>query len=419
MEVWHQFVAQIEKTLGREVVDQWIKTLKVVRFDAANLYLEARDSFQIHWFEEHIRPLLNKGFFNNNQRPVKIHLSLSSLEKKELTKKKEEISSFPIQADPLDPNFRLDQFLPLPQNLMAYKLISELSQTPFNPIYLYGPKGCGKTHLLMGAADLLLKKGKRVFYVHAETFTGHVVQAIRLGNMQEFRKVYRDIDVLIVDGIHIFSRKNATQEEFFHTFNTLHTLGRIILLSADVAPSSLKEIEPRLISRFEWGISIGLEKPDARVILEKKASLWNFTLSPELSSYLLASFPSDPILALQALIFRSKGSLPNLEIAKKLLNDLLANEEKNAFTPEKIIKTIAAHFGIRTEDLLGKSQTREYAVPRQIAIYLCREKLKMPYQKIGELFGRDHSTIMSSVKLIQKAVEEKKPEILEAIVGAD
>src|SRR5690606_5537529 len=124
----------------------------------------------------------------------------------------------------------------------------------------------------------------------AETFTEHVVQAIRLGYMQDFRKVYREIDVLILDDIHIFSRKSATQEEFFHTFNTLHTLGRPILLSAHVSPQQLPEIEPRLISRFEWGLSIRLEKGDARAILEKKAALWKFPLSEELVQFLLSHF---------------------------------------------------------------------------------------------------------------------------------
>jgi len=416
MEAWHQFLREVEKELGTDAVERWLMDLKISRFDAGNLYLEARDSFQVGWFEEHVRPLLKRGLLNNNQRPIRIHIA-GPPSKKEAVKKNESSPRLIINPDPIDSSLSLDHFVPSGQNLMAYKLILELSASaPCNPIYLYGPQGSGKTHLLMGAAQVLQRGGKRVFYVLAEKFTEHVVQAIRLGLMQEFRKVYRDIDVLIVDGIHIFSRKNATQEEFFHTFNTLHTLGKLILLSANVPPSSLIEIEPRLISRFEWGISIGLEKPDLRPILEKKASLWNISLSSDLINFLLDQFSRNPIQALQALSIRAKNlSQLTVEIAKQLLSDLLEEEQKHALTPEKIVKSIAAHFGIRSEDLLGKSQMREYAVPRQAAMYLCRERLKMPYQKIGELFDRDHSTVISSVKLIQKAVDEKNPDILAAI----
>ena len=400
MEAWQQFVTQLEKELGPAVVKEWIP--KVAKFDAGNLYLEARDSFQISWFEEHVRPRL-KGLLNNNQRPIKVHISAIN---KESPAKKEEPRALSFKPSPIDAEMTLENFVPCKQNLVVHKLLTE--SNPFNPIYLYGPKGVGKTHLLMGTALALQKTGKRVFFIRAETFTEHVVQAIRLGQMQEFRKVYRDIDVLIIDDIDIFSRKAATQEEFFHTFNTLHTMGRLILISANVAPMQLNEIEPRLISRFEWGISLGVEKSDTRVILEKKAALWNMTLTEELLNFLLEKFPKDPIIALQALALRCKGPPPSCLVAERLLKDLLEKEQENALTPDKIVKSVATHYGITAEDLLGKSQMREYALPRQVAMYLCREKLKMPFQKIGELFKRDHSTVMGSVKQIQKAIDEKK-----------
>jgi len=404
MEAWQQFITQLEKELGPAVVKEWIP--KLVRFDAGNLYLEARDSFQISWFEEHVRPRL-KGLLNNNQRPIKIHISTVN---KQSPEKREEPRVLSFKPSSIDPEMTLENFVPSQQNLVVHKLLTEAN--PFNPIYLYGPKGVGKTHLLMGTALALKKTGKRVFFIRAETFTEHVVQAIRLGQMQEFRKVYRDIDVLIIDDIHIFSRKAATQEEFFHTFNTLHTMGRLILISANVAPMQLSEVEPRLISRFEWGISLGVVKSETKVILEKKAALWNMSLTDELLHFLLEKFPKDPILALQALTLRCKGEPPSCLVAERVLKDLLEKEQENALTPDKIVKSVAAHYGITSEDLLGKSQMKEYAFPRQVAMYLCREKLKIPFQKIGELFKRDHSTVMGSVKQIQKAIDEK---IIEAI----
>ncbi len=402
MEVWQQFLSHLEQELGPDVVRKWVP--KLIRFDAANIYLEARDSFQISWFEEHVRPRL-RGLLNNNQRPIKVHLGT---EKKPQTKK-DESPRLSFSPDPIDPDMALENFIPSAGNMVAYKLLTE--NAPFNPIYLYGPKGVGKTHLLMGVASFLEKRGKKVFFVRAETFTGHVVQAIRLGQMQDFRKVYRDIDALIIDDIHIFSRKNATQEEFFHTFNTLHTSGRLVLISANVPPMQLSEIEPRLISRFEWGIALGLQGSEMQAILEKKAALWKMACSEELIQFLLNRFPQNAVLALQALALRSKGGTVTPLIAERLLKDLLEKEEENALTTEKIIKAIATHYGITSEDLLGKSQMRECALPRQVAMYYCRERLKMPFQKIGELFGRDHSTVMSSVKQIQKAIEEKKETI--------
>lgn len=405
MKEWEQFLSQLEQELGPHIVKKWVPPL--ARFDAANIYLETKDSFQASWFEEHVRPRL-KGFVNHNQRPIKVHLLT---EKKGEVKPQENRGGLSFSQTPIDPEMTLENFIPETSNLVAYKLLSEGS--PFNPVYLSGPSGSGKTHLLMGTAIALKKTGKKVFFIRAEAFTEHVVQAIRLGQMQEFRKIYRDIDALIIDDIHIFSRKGATQEEFFHTFNTLHTIGKMVLISAQVPPSQLQEIEPRLISRFEWGISLEIGKTAPLPILKKKAALWKIDLSEELTRWLVQKFPKNPILALQALAFRSKGAPLTQLIAERLLKDLIEKEEEEALTPAKIVKNVANHYGITSEDILGKSQMREVAHPRQMAMYLCRQKLNLPYQKIGEIFNRDHSTVMSSIKQIQKALEEKKIDLVE------
>lgn len=398
MREWDEFLSKLARELGPQVVEKWMP--KLVRFDAANIYLEA-DSFQINWFEEHIRPRL-KGFVNDNQRPIKVHF----LAEKKAPKGPLE-PSFSFSPDATFPEMTLEQFVPSEKNLIATQILTE-GAPPFNPIYLYGSKGAGKTHLLMGAALALQKKGKRVCFIRAETFTEHVVQAIRLGRMREFRNVYRDIDALIIDDIHIFSKKAATQEEFFHTFNALHTQGRPILISANAPPSQLREIEPRLISRFEWGITLELERSDLRLVLEKKALLWKMTLSYEMMNWLIEKFPNDPVLPLQALNFRSKGAFLNPMIGERLLKDLLEKEEAQSLTSGKIIKCVSAHYGITVDDLLGKSQIKGIVFPRRMAMFLCRKKLKLPFQKIGEIFDRDHSTVMSSIKQIQKEVDEKK-----------
>ncbi len=421
MLAWDTFLTQLEQQLGSQVVNQWVKSLRVVQFDAANLYLEAENTFQINWFEEHIRPRLKKNFVNNNLRPIAVHLQIASEKTEKTLSIAARSTSYEIKPDPLEAEFTFEHFFSSKHNLIPYELLKELDSSTlslgtFNPLFIYGPHEAGKTHLLMAAAHALQHK-KKVFFVRAETFTEHVVQAIRLGTMQNFRQTYRDIDVLIVDDVHVFAKKNATQEEFFHTFNTLHTSGKQIILSSHLAPSQLTEIEPRLISRFEWGLSASLEpSPQKKEILERKAQLWNLSLPSETLDFLLNEIPKQTIKALQALALRAEHVHIDPPLARKYLKDFLSREQEMLLKPEHIIQDLADHFGIKAEDLLGKSQTREFVLPRQIAMYACREKLKMPFQAIGELFGRDHSTVMSSVKQIQKGIlEEKKQDLIEAM----
>jgi len=278
----------------------------------------------------------------------------------------------------------------------------------------------------MAAAHKLVKQGLNVFYVHAETFTEHVVKAIRSSQMQKFRDIYRHQDVLIIDDIHHFARKSATQEEFFHTFNTLHTAGKQILLSSHLPPNRLEEVEPRLISRFEWGIQLHVEKLEKNALkqmLVKRSTLLQCPLDAAAVDFIIDSFrpiPSSINRALDALILRShlagktQQSI-SLLAAEKTLRDLIEAEQSRATTPEKIIAAAAAHFGISTEDILGKSHAQEYALPRQIAMHLCRTQLNLPFMKIGGVFSRDHSTVMTSVKQIQQRLEQFDKEIISAI----
>lgn len=439
MQAWEEFLQQQETELGQETVRKWLRSLKIQRFDACNLYLEAKDSFQALWFEEHMRNRVQTKFLNSNQKPIKIHLSVANAplkSQKKLGKPKElkdpPSPLFHLIFDELNPHYLFKSFLVGEDNQLTIKLLYEiagLSQQKiatlgtFNPIYLYGPTGSGKTHLMMSLAQIFRAQGLKTIYARAETFTDHVVSAIRAGEMSLFRETYRHIDVLLVDDVHIFSRKGATQEEFFHTFNTLHLQGKQIILTANCAPQELQLIEPRLTSRFEWGIVLPL-KPlhteDLRKMLKLKGESLQFNLPDKVLDFLLETFKSHPksiVKAFEALVLRlhldQNHSTQNLTVpsVKILLADLLNEEEKVALTPSKIIQIIADYYGIRKEDILGKSQTKECALPRQLAMHFCREKLKMPFMKIGDLFCRDHSTVMASVKYIQKSLEQESPDI--------
>lgn len=449
MRAWEEFLAKQEKELGKETVDKWLRPLKMARFDACNLYLEASDSFKALWFEEHMRSRVQKGLYNNNHKQIKVHISIASQKTEEALgskpKKKNFASTavsptFSLRFDEMDQEALFENFVTAPSNLLAYKLLEDScslekndpTSLHFNPIYLYGRSGCGKTHLLMAYAAQLKKMGKKALYVRAETFTEHVVEAIRSAEMQAFRKAYRGVDALLIDDIEIFSRKAATQEELFHTFNTLHVEGKQIVLSGGLPPGELKFIEPRLVSRFEWGIVIPLQmvpKEQMLSILQHKAAKISFPLQESVATFLLDTFGGSTktlIRALDALVLRthlnqglrSHSPAPlTLKTVHQILRDLIQEEEKAVLTPGKIIQTVAEYYGIRMDDILSKSQSRECALPRQIAMHLCRQQLNLPYMKIGDIFARDHSTVMASVKQVQKGVETKNQEIAGPLYG--
>jgi len=446
MQAWEDFVETLEMEMGSDTIQKWLKSLKILRFDAGNLYLEAKDSFQIMWFEEHIRQKVHTRFFNNNRRRIKVHLSLANapLKTKSGISKSQKIPkqsapSFTLNFDEPDLSCSFSSFVVSDLNVLTFRVFSQIAgitwdgekmhekvhESSLTPLYLSGPTGTGKTHLLMATATALRQKGLHVVYARAQSFADHVVSAIRAGEMSIFREAYRNSDVLIIDDVHVFSRKGATQEEFFHTFNTLHVAGKQIILSANCAPNELQFIEPRLVSRFEWGIALSLDFPSRdkmEQILHEKSKSLEFPLHQKVMDFLLDSFPNPKSLmkSLDALVLRVHLSKQSHKIpvnqltvfqAKDFLADLLLEQQAAALTPFSILQYVAEFFGIRMEDILGKAQTRDCVLPRQISMYFCRIELKLPYLKIGELFSRDHSTVMSSVKQIQKGIDADHEEI--------
>lgn len=410
MQAWDAFMRDLESKIGKKAVEKWLKPLKIVRFDACNLYLRAENTFQIHWFEEHIRKIAAKSFLNNNSHPIKIHFEFPS--KKPKAKIAAESSvHIPLEmsSEPLNPAQTFSNFLFEENNRVTLELCKRLAPGSFNPLFLYGPPGSGKTHLLMACANRLQKTGLKVFFVHTETFTEHVVKAIRGSEMQTFRTIYRNQDVLVLDDVHYLANRLSTQEELFHTFNALHTSGKQIILSGPDVPTQLEGVEPRLISRFEWGIILKLiPLPPKKFgkVLKNKAHLHRFTLSDEIITFIMENFSSSShamMRALEALMLRHRSnSTLTLDEAFIHLNDLLQEERKKKLTEQKIIAATSTYYGMRIQDILGKSQARECVLPRKIAMFLCRKKLRMPYERIGKIFGRDHSTAIASIRQIEK-----------------
>ncbi len=443
MEWWDEFLDEQEKRIGKPTVDKWLRSIEVIRFAKTTLQLSVADPFHKLWFEEHARAPLIQHLQKWGHKKLRIQLTTTgSIEKKKkIPRKKENVSSpapdlpsFSLTFEDLDPLLTRENFHVFPALEVPCKIIDEMigyvaeteeyrpNQTCFgyyNPLYLYGKKGCGKTHLLTAIAHAAEIAGLKPLYIQAEMFIDHVVAAIRAGEMSQFRQAYRNVDILLIDDIDLFSRKGSTQEELFHTFNTLHLNGKQIVLSAHCAPQELEKIEPRLISRFAWGMVLALPLPDKKertMLVKAKLKVFEFSLPSRLIDLLIDLFPSSPkrlIHAVEALFLRTKQrQLPSPQAllqqdVKKLLSDLIEEEQKKALTPEQIIRSVSEYFGIRYDDVLGKAQTKECVLPRQLAMHLCRSHLSLPYMKIGEIFSRDHSTVMTSVQTIEKKILNK------------
>lgn len=444
MRLWEEFLKQLDVELGKQTVDFWLRTLKLQKQTANTLYFTAADSFQVLWFEEHVRPIAQTRFVDESGQQW--HIQLKALKDEpaadeQLNKVKSRAKakraaatnasapSLNITGDTLDPSATFSSIHEHEGNRLAWRVLKKLSSDPqafisegYNPVYLYGPTATGKSSLLMAAANQLKDANKSVLYVTGETFTQHVVRAIRLGMMQEFRRFYRGIDVLLVDGVEVFTHKAATQEEFFHTFNTLHVGAKAIVVSAKVAPKDLKGIEARLVSRFEWGLLLSLEpalSAEMDAILKLQAQRLNLNLGPIQAKVLTEHFAPDPseltkaLTALSIRCHRHKLTLKQLIPSQihELLAGLKAQQIEQQLTAERIVQVVSDFYGITTKDLLGKGQQREFSLPRQVAMFLCREKLQLPFLKIAELFGRDHSTVMTSCKLIEKQRVEKNSRV--------
>lgn len=447
---WQQFVVQLESEFGSSTIDRWVRTLAIVDATPTKLSLEAQDSFQALWFEEHIRPRLFQLIDQQSSEKIQVQLRVKGVKptkKKRLEKKPTDFrESFTLPFEELDPTTLFEQFIAADDNEIIMKLLDELCQaqtrkklqsldalasstisipTVPNPIFLYGPSGSGKTHLLMAIAHRLRRSGINALYARAELFTEHVIRSIRAGEMSIFRSLWRKADILLFDDIQSLAKKSATQEEFFHTFNSLHLAGKQIVITSNCLPLQLQHIEPRLVSRFEWGIVLPcavVSKKQLSHLLEQKAHLLQFTLTPRITEFLIETFGTNPkscVKALQALILRLQTTtpqrlakvIPPLSSIRDILADLIEEEKQHALTGDKVIAAVAEVYGITPKDIIGKSQTREFVVPRQIAMFLTRKLLKLPYMKIGEFLQRDHSTVMSAIRHIEKQISSPQSDV--------
>ncbi len=425
MRLWLNYIRQKEASLGSEIADKWLKTLRVIKFDARNLYLETLDKFHANWVKEHIEQELKETFVNEREVPIRVHFSIAGSEAS--TKQESQPTEIKFKENFLEPHATFETFIPGSNNEIPFQILSTMAtieQKPvYNPVYVYGPSGSGKTHLLMSIAKSYQAIGLKPLYVNAQKLISDVIQSYRYSELPAFRKQYRKHDILIIDDIHLVSNKRATQEEIFHTFNDFHIKEKQIILSSSVAPRDLIDIEERLISRFEWGLTLffsHLSQKDLQSMVEKRLQLLQLKVSIEAKDFLISTFKNQKKLlrALDALYLRdqsSNNSELSLERVQIHLKDLIEDEDMEKLSSESILEFVSQEFDVAQAEVIGKSQEKEIAFPRKIGMYLLREKLKLPYKHIGKIFSRDHSTVMSNIKMIKSLIEQEKQEAIKPL----
>ena len=340
--------------------------------------------------------------------------------------KKEEVSPKAQSQDArceeahLNPKYTFDTFVVGSNNKFAQAAALAVAESPgdtYNPLFIYGGAGLGKTHLMHSIAHFIIDhdENSKVLYVTSEEFTNELIETIRNGNnsaMTKFREKYRNIDVLLVDDIQFIIGKESTQEEFFHTFNSLHSAKKQIIISSDKPPKDMEILEERFRSRFEWGLIADITLPDYETrmaILHKKEEMDGYDINEEVIKYIANNIKSNirelegAINKVMAFAKLEKKEV-TLELAEQALKDIISDEKK-VITPDYIISMVAEHFDVTVDDLCGNKRNSKIVTPRQIAMYLCREIISTPLKSIGKCLGnRDHTTIMHGIDKIEKEI---------------
>ena len=404
--------------LGQTAYDLGIKSL---RFSAANeraIRLVATDPSSASWMETH-----HPGALEEAMRAAGLPRRVDILGG---TRRQGEL--FPGEQGParrqrlrfgsLVPRYTFDTFVIGGSNQFAHAACKAVATQPgyhYNPLFLYGGVGLGKTHLAnaIGHENLQRQPQSRIAYLSAETFMTQLITALRRDRMDEFKTMFRKIDVLILDDVQFLANRERTQEEFFHTFNALHEARRQIVLTSDKMPRDIPGLEERLRNRFEWGLIADIQAPDMETrvaILEKKAELEGLDLPRDVAIYLASHIDSNvrelegSLTRLSAFASLSKTAI-SVEFARKVLQDVL--RDRRSVTIEAVQATVCEHYGIRLADLLSKKRTKNVALPRQVAMFLTRKLTSASFPAIGERFGnRDHSTVIHAVTTVHRKLSE-------------
>ena len=400
--------------------ETWIRDLDIESADIGNIVLVANNAFQKESILSRYHDLIKNTFNYITNRNCEITVILKDDIPEEEIEVAKQLSNNPnsYPNSTLNPKYTFDSFVVGNSNRFAHAAALAVAEAPaiaYNPLFIYGGVGLGKTHLMQAIANEILvnNRNANILYVTSEKFTNQLINAIKDGKNELFRNKYRNIDVLLIDDIQFIAGKERIQEEFFHTFNTLHENGKQIIISSDKPPKDIKLLEDRLKSRFEWGLIADISNPDYETrlaILRKKAQLDNIIIDDEILSDIATKIDSN-IRELEGILNKliANASLTNcqitIEMAEKAINDVVTKKDK-VLSLELIQETIAKYFNITVEELKGVKRSNDVTFPRQIAMYLCRNVAQLPLTKIGEGFGkRDHTTVIHACTKIEKEVQ--------------
>lgn len=443
-EVWFKFSEKFQESTSENVFNAWIKPLIPLEITDTYLKVGAKNNFTKKWLEETYTSIIEgmlASITDTNLKFIIENLDLkteTTISEPSPTKTLEElipptVNNTPSKSDfsqsdlfdedfksNLNPKYIFENFVIGNSNRFAYAAAQAVAQNPakaYNPLFIYGGVGLGKTHLMHAIGNQIRTENPKakILYISSEKFTNEIINSIQNKNTDAFRKKYRYIDCLIIDDIQFLKNKEMTQEEFFHTFNTLYEANKQIIISSDRLPREIETLEDRLRSRFESGLLADIQPPDLETriaILRKKAESENILIPHEVISLVASSIDTNireiegaytKIVAYASLM----GSPISLDLAKKILDAMGTNTKSRQITFEDIVQVTADYFKIKKEEFFTKKRTQNIAYPRQIGMYLCRELADLSYPRIGELFGgRDHTTVIHAYEKIAKKIKD-------------
>ncbi len=432
--LWNDTLSQLESNLNPQHFNTWIKPLKLIKLEKDLIVLEVPNRFILDWIKDNYSNLIKKILTDLSAVSYKLQLNVSGtpeqLETTDLPLLEQEK---PVLQDTtfnhsesvhsnginLNRKYIFDEFVSGSSNQFACAAALAVASNPattYNPLFIYGGVGLGKTHLINAIGNFVLKKspGTRVCYYTSEKFMNELINSLRYNRMDEFRNKFRSMDLLLIDDIQFIAGKERTQEEFFHTFNALYESHKQIVVTSDKFPKEIPGLEDRLRSRFEWGLIADIQPPDIetkQAILKMKAEQNQINLPEDVALFLANSVCSN-VRELEGYLIRigayaSLTSTPiNLNMAKEVLKDILI-EKNREMSVEEILKKVSAHFNVKVSDIKSSRRHKAIVLPRQVAMYLARQLTSASYPEIGDKFGgKDHSTIIHAINKIEKLAEE-------------
>lgn len=411
--LWQSTLDLLQKNLYGPNTDSWLTNARPVAFYDNVLVVGTPNEFTREIISTKYGPFLQRALFQLTGKEIDLKLVVDeSPDTIRIPGTKE------VQP-PLNPRYDFDNFVVGNSNRFAHAAAQAVAQMPskaYNPLFLYGGVGLGKTHLMHAIGNLIQRNQTilRVCYITAENFTNDMINSIQNRRMENFRATYRTIDILLIDDIQFISGKEQTQEEFFHTFETLHGSGKQVVISSDNLPKDIPTLEERLRSRFEWGLISDIQPPD----LETRVAILRKKVQPELSDeipqevlFYIATHMETNIRELEGALTRvlATASMNNrpidLELTEATLREIMTKEKRLFITPEIIQKAVAAFYGVRPEELRQKRREQKVVLPRQVAMYITRELCELSLPLIGQAFSRDHSTVHHSIEKIKNIIE--------------